>query len=246
MGKGRPLTTYIRLMTKRSAAFHRLDKEIGKSEILMSVAPLRCITIGGSLAVMLCGNRKSTLDVDILLDPNVRHAEDYWSEFRAAIERTAASIGIEKKWMNEDVRTFVAREKMEDLFFRSIDANILIYNGSNLLIYAGDLFWALERKLRRVSHAEDRKKSGKDVDLPDAVALIHMIKGWKGNAPLNLQQVQQYNLNTFDVAPDTESLKMVAHQYYKTYGEDGLVEYVWDKTANAWKWQGQDGNWRSA
>lgn len=233
-------------MARRSAAFRILDKEIGKSDLLMSVAPLRCITIGGSLSVMLFGNRESTMDVDILLDPNVRQAEDFWAEFQSAIQRTAAVTEASDDWMNEDVRTFIARDKREDLFFRSVSANIQIYAGRNLAIYAGDLYWALERKLRRVAHAKERRTSGKDVDLSDAAALIHQIRGNAGTAPLNLHKVQEYNLNTFDVTPDIQALREVARYYFETYGEDGLAEYEWDEEIQAWKWQGQDGTWRKA
>ncbi|KAI0484596.1 hypothetical protein GGR56DRAFT_32938 [Xylariaceae sp. FL0804] len=212
----------------------------------MSVAPLRCITLGGSLAVMLCGNRQSTLDVDIILDPNVRQVRDYWEEFAAAIRRTADSAGADKQWMNEDVRLFVARDKRELLFLQSVEADIQIYTGHNLVVYAADLSWALETKLRCVGYSRNRKASGSDVDLSDAAALIHLIKWRNGAAPLNVHEVKGYNLNAFDVAPDTHVLNKVARYYFETYGEDGLAEYKLDDETQVWKWKGQDKTWRPA
>ncbi|KAI0477073.1 hypothetical protein GGR56DRAFT_388209 [Xylariaceae sp. FL0804] len=224
-------------------AFRVLDEEIGKSELLVSVAPLRCITVGGSLAVMLCGNRESTMDVDVMLDPNIRQADEYWAGFKSAIRQTGKHIGAGDKWMNEDLQIFVAREKREDLFLRSVESNILIYAGENVVIYAGDLYWALERKLRRVTYSAERGSTGKAVDLPDAAALIHQIRGGMGNPPLSMREIQQYNLNSFDLAPDDQSLRRVARLYYDTYGEDGMVEYVWHEELQGWKWQDQMGGW---
>lgn len=54
---------------------------------------------------------ESTLDVDILLDPNVRAADDSWIEFKAAIATVGKQAHIAKEWMNEEVGIFIAKKR---------------------------------------------------------------------------------------------------------------------------------------
>ncbi|KAI1757055.1 hypothetical protein F4782DRAFT_481090 [Xylaria castorea] len=61
-------------------ALSALDKEFGKSDLLMGLAPIRFMTSGGTLAVKYFHVRTTTKDVDCFTDPNVDAAEDYREE----------------------------------------------------------------------------------------------------------------------------------------------------------------------
>ena len=56
-------------------ALAMLDSKIASNDLLMSVAPLRLVTVEGCLAVRLCHNRKASYDIDCLFDPHVTSIE---------------------------------------------------------------------------------------------------------------------------------------------------------------------------
>ncbi|KAM4054612.1 hypothetical protein HRG_014917 [Hirsutella rhossiliensis] len=194
-----------------------LNDEIAKSELLVSVAPIRLITIGGSLAVRLCKNRPTSYDIDCILSPNVATAADYAKELYNAVTNVAEKGYFEKDWLNRDLEIFVRRDRRATLFLESLQQDIPIYKGSNLEIYAGALHWALERKIRRVAHALDRR-GGKDVDVPDAAALIRQI-----GAPISADYIRNLNFNGFDPKPTDAAIKEVADYYAHKYGEVGIT-----------------------
>lgn len=200
-----------------------LDEEIAKSELLMSVAPIRLVSVGGSLAVCLTGSRQVSYDIDCILDPNVAAHSDYADEFRHVVGAATEVGGLWTDWLNRQVETFVARERRHDLFLESVEQDITVYSGENLVIYAGRLDWALERKIRRISYSRDRRRD-KDVDVSDAAALIkYMIRAQDGK-PLSFEFVRGLNYNGFDLPPTGSALKEVADYYAETYGEIGLAE----------------------
>ena len=133
-----------------------LDANIAESELLMSVAPIRLISVGGSLAVCLLGNRESSYDIDCILEPNLAAVQDYADEFKKVARSVARKSGLSEFWLNRQLETFISRERRPDLFLESVEQGIIIYSGENLCIYAGRLDWDLERKVRRIAHAQDR------------------------------------------------------------------------------------------
>lgn len=221
----------------------------------MSIAPIRLISLGSSLAVKLCQNRESTWDIDCLLDPNVAVAPDYVEELKAAIARVAAEEGYSKTWLNQQVEVFVARNKRMDLFLRSIDQNIILFQGENLVLYAGWLNWALERKVRRVAHVRERR-ARKNVDIADAAAIVRQMRGSgsntssdssssasPGSLPMSFEFIRALNFNGFDVSPTDEAIKAVADWYADKYGEVGIAEMVWDAKAERYKYLGLRQQW---
>lgn len=136
---------------------------------------------------------------------------------------------------------FVSKPRRKDLFLESVQQGITIYEGPNLVVYAGRLDWALERKLRRVAHARDRRKK-KDVDISDAAALVKLMRN-SGGLPLSFQWIRNLNLNGFDVPPTKEAIEEVARFYIQAYGEVGIAHMVWDAQAARWKYQGLEGEW---
>ena len=225
----------------QNIALALLDEEIGKSELLMSVAPIRLVSAGGLLAVRLCYNREFTWDIDCLLDPSVAALDEYREEFAAVARAVSRSGGYGRNWLNQQIQLFVARERRMDLFLESVDQGVAVYEGTNLIIYAGRLDWALERKVRRVAHVPDRRRY-KDVDLPDAAALIRTMRK-ADDPPLSFEYIRGLNFNGFDVAPTEASIQAVAGHYLQTYGEIGLVEMVWDEKAKRYKYQGHGNEW---
>jgi hypothetical protein len=199
-----------------------LDDEIGTREVLLGVAPIRLISIGGYLSVCLLGNREASYDIDCVLDPNLAAADDYVSELRAAISSVALEEGLDEQWLNWELQTFVSRPRRNDLFLESVEQGISLYSGPNLVVFAGRLDWALERKMRRVSYALERRQV-KNVDLGDAAALIRYMVG-RTHRPLSFGYVRGLNYNGFDVTPTDAALRAVARYYTETYGEVGLIE----------------------
>ncbi|KAK4242144.1 hypothetical protein C8A03DRAFT_11647 [Achaetomium macrosporum] len=218
-----------------------LDAEIGKSELLRSVARLRLISVGGSLAVRVCLNRETSYDIDCMLDPNVAAAHEYREEFEAAISQVAEMRGYMPDWLNQQVEMFVSKERRMHLFLESVQQGITIYEGKNLIIYAGSLSWALERKIRRVAHARDRRKN-KHVDVSDAAALVRLMRR-PGEPPISFRYIRELNLNGFDVPPTDEAIQEVAKYYTDVYGEVGIADLVWDAEVGKWKYRDLQNNW---
>ncbi|OAA64212.1 hypothetical protein SPI_02859 [Niveomyces insectorum RCEF 264] len=218
-----------------------LDAAIGRSELLMSISPIRLVSIGGSLAVCLLQNRAASVDIDCILDPNIAVAPDYVQDFNAAVSRAARRSELAGDWLNRELETFVSRSRLGNLFLESIEQGIALYEGTNLVVYAGRLDWALERKMRRVSHVHDRRKK-KDVDITDAAAIIaYMVKST--GKPLSFEYVRGLNENGFDVPPTDVALQTVADFYVAAYGTQGLVDLVWDEEKQQFKYKNLEGTW---
>lgn len=66
-----------------------LDAEIADNDLLMSISLIWLITIGGSLAVRLCRNRKLSYDIDYILDPNIAAVDDYANDFALTVTSVA-------------------------------------------------------------------------------------------------------------------------------------------------------------
>ncbi|GAB0137069.1 hypothetical protein EsDP_00005352 [Epichloe bromicola] len=217
-----------------STALTMLDAKIASNDLLMSVAPLRLVTVGGCLAVRLCHNREASYDIDCLLDPHVTAVEDYSAEFELVIQDVAHEGGFYKDWLNQQVKIFVSRKRRVTFFIESVQQDIVVYSGKNLVVYAGRLDWALESKVRRVSHSRSRR-GHKNVDLPDAAALIHLMRKDGDGLPISFQYIRDLNLNGFDLQPTEEALREIAEYYFNEYGEIGLAEMVWDNDTEKWK-----------
>lgn len=92
------------ISTNESQALSLLDTEIGNREILMSVAPIRLVSIGDCMAVCLLQNRESSWDIDCILDPNVAAVDEYAEDFRAAVAEVSIQQGLSSKWLNRGLK----------------------------------------------------------------------------------------------------------------------------------------------
>lgn len=209
-----------------------LDEGIGNSDLLLAVAPIRFITVGGMLAVSVLGNRATTKDIDFLLDPNVDAVKEYRDEVMRVIQDVAIAGNFSEDWMNDDFQIFVGRSKRPTLFMQSIEQGVIAYQGRNLLVYAGRIDFALERKLRRISDPSDRAR---DLDLSDAITLVHWLKG-EGGHPLSFEFVQGLDENQMGMRIRREGIERAAREYIKVYKAQGIVDMIWDEEAGRYKY----------
>lgn len=209
-------------------------------EILMSVASIRLLSVGECLAVRLCFNRTASYDIDCMLDPNVAAVQDYLQEFEQGVLATATEGGLSDDWLNQQVELFIARSRRLALFLQSVEQDMPVFQGENLVIYAGKLEWALERKIRRVAHARDRRGT-KDVDVPDATALLRLMRS-RGGPLMTFEHVRGLNFNGFDVPPTHDAIREVADFYVKTYGEVGIADTEWDANEGRAKYRDINGD----
>jgi len=207
------------------AALSMLDEGIGHSDLLVAVAPIRFITVGGMLAVSVFGNRPATKDIDFLLDPNVEAVKEYHEEVMKVIRDVAIAGNFNEDWMNDDFQIFVGRSKRPSLFMQSVEQGVIAYQGKNLLVYAGRLDFALERKIRRISDPGDRAR---DLDLSDAISLVHWLKSEDGH-PLSTEYVTNLDENQIGMPIRREGIDRVAREYIKVYGTQGIVDMTWDE-----------------
>jgi hypothetical protein len=176
-----------------------------------------------------------------MLDPNIASAADYLTEFTTAVTQVAEKGGYTPDWLNQQVELFVSKDRRMGLFLESVQQGLTIYAGPNLVIYAGRLSWAMERKVRRVAHARDRRRT-KRVDVTDAAALVRLMRR-PGEPPVSFRYIRELNLNGFDVPPTDEAIREVAEHYASVYGEVGVADMVWDAEVGKWKYRGLQDDW---
>jgi hypothetical protein len=215
-----------------------LDDAIQASELLMSVAPIRFITLGGMLAVSVFQTRAATKDIDVLLDPNVDAVAEYRAEVLGAIHEVANKGKLSDDWMNDELRIFIRGSNRLQLFLQSVDQGVVAYHGRNFTVYAGRLDFALERKIRRVNDDIGRPR---EPDLSDAITLVHYLKC--GDHPLSEDYVRALDENNIGLAPGDAGIRRVAREYLKVYGTQGIVEMVWDHVHQRHKYVGLSGQW---
>lgn len=83
-----------------NAAFRHLDQVLGGNELAAAVAPIRMVTLGGSMAVKMFKNRTTTVDVDVIIDPNVDAVREFRDAVLVCIRSIAQQRGLERDWMN--------------------------------------------------------------------------------------------------------------------------------------------------
>lgn len=190
---------------------------MGKDPFLMAFAPIKIITAGGFVAVSYLKSRDSTDDIDYLLDPEWAQDEDIKKPLREAMDKVARLLHFNKNWINEDIALFVTQDSRKRLFRKAEEQNIVLWEGTNLCVLAAPMEWALERKLRRIHHADRGRKTA--FDMRDAVALLKVLRD-KNGGPLNRRHISDMNVNSFDVIPDDHTMSRVNAEYRKVFGEE--------------------------
>ncbi|KAI0867230.1 hypothetical protein GGS24DRAFT_508167 [Hypoxylon argillaceum] len=201
-------------------ALSALDDAFGTSELLTSIAPIRFMTSGGTLAVKYFRVRETTQDVDCLTDPNVDSAREYQNEIAQKVLEVARALRLETDWFNDELKGFIQREKRLNLFLEAVEQNIVLFQGVNLVVYAARMEWQLERKIRRIDAGTNKR--GEFKDIADAVSLIRFIKG--GGPPLSLDYLRSLNFNGWETPVSLPAIEKVRNEYLRVYGEFGIEE----------------------
>lgn len=207
------------LTSKLHVALEALDAEVGRSELLMSVAPIRLMCSGGCVAVKYFHVRPTTKDVDYMIDPNVDAAPEYRQALLDAVGAVAAAMQLQHDWMKDDLKSFIRSPKRMDLFLASVGQNIVLFSGANVVVYAASMEWALERKIRRVN----RGRAVRHEDLSDAAAIIKHMKG--RGPPVSIAYLKGLNYNGFE-GPMDLGIELVRREYEKVYGEVGIADII--------------------
>lgn len=177
----------------------------------------------------------------MLIDPNVDAVPEYRDEVWKSIRRVSKTHGFVHDWVNDQLRIFLRNELRENLFLESIRQNVLIYAGKNLVIYAGRLDFALERKLRRVAQKSGNRNL--EYDLSDALAIIDYLVSERGH-PLGVDYCMSLDENGFGLAVERSDIEMVAARYLNKFGGQGIVDMEWHEEEGRWYYEDLEGRWK--
>lgn len=225
-----------------------LDNRLGLSDVLQPVLPVNLVSYGGMLSVCLFENRQTTEDIDVLLPPDIRETDAYREEFTRLSNSVADDLGYMRDWINDDLRLFVPRDDRPVLVGESIEQGTAVFEGDDLVIWAGLWEFGLESKLRRMGDngqatAKSRRKYGRD--LSDAVDLLHRIRGVDDDSAKPLDEAWVKGLRRYPQRDGIKSpvLQAVAAGYVAKYGTQGMVELVWDEEEKRRKFENLEGKW---
>ncbi|ELQ37009.1 hypothetical protein M0657_001260 [Pyricularia oryzae] len=222
-----------------------LDRALEQSEVLDSVVPINLLSYGGVLAVCLFGVRGATRDVDVLLPPNIRDVQAYSDEFMRLTNAIADELGYMRDWINDDLRLFVPPEDRQRLLEDSIEQGTAVFEGDNMVIWAGVWEFGLESKLRRMGDNGSNTDQGRarfDRDRMDAMELVHLIKG-DSIQPLDMSWVKGLQRYPQTTGISDQMIQIVAQGYVAKFGTQGVVELTWDEAEEKHKYQNLAANW---
>ncbi|OAG41608.1 hypothetical protein AYO21_04072 [Fonsecaea monophora] len=192
-----------------------LDGEIGKSKNLGKIAPVRLLSAGGFVAVSHLGNRSATEDIDYIIDPNIENLGKIKEKLQKAIRTVADKRKISEEWINAHMEVFAVGGTKMRLFQESIEQQVILWHGKNLVIYAVKWEWSLARKLKRIGSER------REVDINDAVAILKIMVDQKGG-PLERETMKGWNSIIYTPIEDSV-LDIVAAGFSAKYGVPGIV-----------------------
>ncbi|KAM3452100.1 hypothetical protein MY3296_004837 [Beauveria thailandica] len=195
-------------------ALRDLDVEIGKSKNMSKIKPVQLLSAGGFVAVTLFRNRDSTDDIDYIINPDTPNVDKIKDKFQAAIRRVSEQRGIDEGWINKQMEIFVNGRNKQSLFRDSVTQNVVLWRGTNLIIYAAKWEWTMARKLKRIG-SENR-----DIDISDAVEILSRMVQENGG-PLALETVKSWDTIVYTPL-DVAAIKSVADDYMERYGAVGI------------------------
>lgn len=110
---------------------------------------------------------------------------------------------------------FAVGDTKAPLFRESIEQQVVLWRGKNLVIFAVKWEWSLARKLKRIG------SEGRDIDFSDAVEILkNMVDGNGG--PLTRDTMKSWNTIVYTPIEDTV-LDIVAAAFSANYGVAGIV-----------------------
>lgn len=135
-----------------------------------------------------------------------------------AISNVGKNLGLNPKWCNDNVKVFALGDRRIKLFRQSIDQDVKLWQGKNLVVYAAKWEWVLDRKLKRLS------KDKRDKDFDDCVAILHLLRQRKGD-PLSRDAVKTFNINPCEPIED-HYIDEVAKKYQDIYRTRGILDHI--------------------
>lgn len=197
-----------------------LDDEMEKDEMLAAFSPITFLSTGGFLAICFLKNRKSTGDLDYLLEPEWAKDDDIKGPLHDAITRVTRRLNFCDEWLNEEMAFFVPERSRKYLFDKAQKQNIVLWEGRNLRILAVPLEWALERKLRRIHAGIQGPK--RQADMSDAVALLKYLRD-RNRGALDRERIRTLKMCSYEPPPSRTTMDLVASAYRSKYNEKAFI-----------------------
>ncbi|KAL9025081.1 MAG: hypothetical protein Q9180_007731, partial [Flavoplaca navasiana] len=169
------------------------------------------------------GNRTTTQDLDYFIHPTSYGPmkQQVQAELRRLIFDVAAQLYFVPDWANDQVQMFLTLlSDPTELFDRSIQQGLLLYDGATLQIYGVLWLWVLVRKMKRLQMENQPQR---EVDWIDCVSITKRLTEENGVS------VQRAALTEFDhtdreppVFPAT--VDAVNYRFRLLYGFDGFMD----------------------
>ena len=123
-------------------------------------------------------------------------------------------------WANDEVTLFLSLLRdPKDLFDRSIQQGVLLYNGINLQIYAVLWLWVLSRKMKRLQMEGQKPR---DVDWSDCVSITYMIIQDSGE-PVRTSALTEFDHTDREPPVFANTIDSVNERFQQKYGFDGFI-----------------------
>ncbi|KAK2739953.1 hypothetical protein FQN57_006272 [Myotisia sp. PD_48] len=196
------------------SALEILDAQLGTSR---HVSPIKLVCAGGYVAVSYLRNRLSTRDIDYFIDPEIDNRFGVYSKFYQAVSVAAESHVLTTDWINSRMEVFTMPQAYQRVLFRkSIEQNVILWQGRNFVIYAIQWEWSLAQKLRRIA-VKPRQN-----DVSDAVALLKVMVDNNGG-PIHGSTIKAIGSdNILSVPIQDPELVQVATAFKKKFGINGV------------------------
>ena len=190
-----------------------LDAKLGQSKQVRKVAPIKLVSTGGFVAVTYFGNRETTHDIDCMIDPQLSNPKKINPRLHEAIDSVSEDFDFIHDWMNTLIDAFIDQGFAKtQLFHDSIQQNVVLWRGENLVVYAADWGWSLGKKLKRIVRLK------KPTDISDAVELVKRLVDSKDGRQADPREV----LKTFSTdSPhpnEDEAFDIIAAGFQEKYG----------------------------
>lgn len=167
------------------------------------------------MAVSYLRNRLATEDIDYIIDPNIENLGKIKEKLQKAIIAVARKHNISEEWINGRMELFAVGATKTQLFRESIDQQVVLWRGKNLVIHAAKWEWSLARKLKRIGSER------REVDVSDAVEILKIMVD-KNNGPLTRDTMKAWNTIVYTPIEDPV-LDIVAANFSAKYGVTGIV-----------------------
>ena len=142
------------------------------------------------------------------------------SELRRLMLQVAKTLHFIKGWANDEVTLFLSLLRdPKDLYDRSIQQGLLLYDGTNLQIYGVLWLWVLVRKLKRLQMEDQHPR---EVDWSDCVAITRRIVEETG-APIDKASLKEFDHTEREPPVYDTTVHAINEHYSQLFGHDGFA-----------------------